>query len=237
MSLLTDRVSILDEFFRLVNADSSDADMIEHDTSGDLKGAYEALDVGLNRAQLYLINIGQGDTWLKTSSALTITGSDPDRYSSLPSDFLRLDADPDQNRSGIRYTNGVTWGTEILPADRNRIWGRYYWVTWSAENEEARIRYSRAASPPSTLVADYFYALGTLADATTVEMRPDDRNLIPAFAAEYAMRQSWFSGGPEQRDQITLNLKSTKHEAFTRARLSRRARRVATARATGRWIV
>ena len=59
MSLLTDRASILREFFRLVNAGSSDDDMIEHDST-TLEGAYEALDVGQEEAQLYLISIGQG---------------------------------------------------------------------------------------------------------------------------------------------------------------------------------
>jgi len=237
MSLLTDRASIRREYLRLVNADTSDADMIEHDTSGDLEGLYEALDVGQARAQMFLIGIGQGETWLTTSSTLTIAGTDPDRYSSLPADFLRLDSDPGQRRSGLRYPNGTQWGKEIHPSDRNRAWGHYYWVEYNAPNNEFRLRFPRASAVPSNLVADYYAQMATMADSTTVFMRPDDRNLIPAYAAEYAMNQAWFSGGPEDVQRITKNLVRTRSESYKRGRMTRRARAVQTDRATGRWIV
>ena len=42
MSTLTNRALLLDEFFRLVNADITDDDMIEHDPS-DGDGAYQLL--------------------------------------------------------------------------------------------------------------------------------------------------------------------------------------------------
>ena len=235
MSLLTDRASILREFFRLVNADSDDDDLIEHDAT-TLEGAYEALDVGVRRAQLYLISTGQGATWLKTGSALTVTGSDPNRYSSLPSDFLRLDSDPDQNRSGLVYSTGRPWGVEIDAADRQRVYGNYYWIEWSGPDGEARVRYARAASVPSIL-PEYYYRLGTLADSTTVAMRADDRNLIPAYAADHAMEQSWFPGGDEQRAAIGRNLKKAQTEAFSRGRLTRRARKVQSHPSRGQWIV
>lgn len=236
MSLLTDRASLLREFFRLVNADSSDDDLTEHDSS-TLEGAYEALDVGQEEAQQFLISVGQGETWLKQGSTLIVTGSDPNRYSSLPSDFLRLDSDPDQNRSGLVYPTGVGWGREIQPTDAHRVYGNYYWVVYSAPDGEFRVRYARAAAVPSTLVPNYYYALDTLADSTTVEMRADDRNLIPAFAARYAMEQAWFPGGDEERAAISRNLGNCQRQAYKRARITKRARKVQTHQARGQWIV
>jgi len=235
VSLLTDRASILREFFRLVNADASDDDMIEHD-SGTLEGAYEALDVGQSRAQLFLIDIGQGSTWLKTGSALTVTGTDPDRYASLPSDFLRLDSDPDQHRSGLTRSNGSGWGVEIDAGQRQHAWGNFYWVEWSGPNGEARVRFPKGAAVPATVRPEYFYKLGTLADSTTVEMRDDDRNLIPAYAADYAKDQAWFSGGNDEMAAIDRNLKGCQREAYRRGRLTRRTRKYQTTQARGRWI-
>lgn len=237
MSTLTDRASILREFFRLVNADSTDEDMTEHDSS-TLEGAYEALDVGLRHAQQFLISVGQGETWLKTGAALTISGTDPDRYSSLPSDFLALDSDPDQGRSGLVYSGtGQGWGCEVHPSIRRSVWGNYYWIEWSAPNQEARVRYARGAAVPSTLLPHYYYRLATLADSTTVEMRPDDRPLIPAFAADYAKEQSWFSGGDEQRAAIQRNLRTLRQASFQRGRLTRRARQYETHGARGAWFL
>lgn len=236
MSQLTDRASALREFFRLVNADSSDDDMTEHDST-TLEGAYEALDVGLKRAQLYLIGIGQGEIWLTTGSTLTVSGSDPSRYSALPSNFLRLDSDPEQGRSGLVYPSGLAWGREILPAERRHVTGNFYWVEWDVTTELARIRYARGAAVPATLVPEYFKKATTLADSTAMDIRIDDRNLVPAFAAEYAMNQSWFAGGDEQRQAITRNLGSCQRESFKRARLTRRRRQVETAPSRGQWIV
>lgn len=235
MSALTDRASALREFFRLVNADSSDDDMTEHDAS-TLEGAYEALDVGLKRAQLYLIGIGQGEIWLTTGATLTVTGSDPSRYSQLPADFFRLDSDPEQHRSGLVYPTGLPWGREILPAQRRHVTGNYYWVEWDATNQYARVRYARGAAVPSNLVPEYYRKATTLADSTAMDVRPDDRNLVPAFAADYAMNQSWFAGGMEQKQAIDRNLKGVRSESFARSRLTRRRRQVETAPSRGQWI-
>jgi len=236
VSQLTDRASALREFFRLVNADASDDDLIEHDST-TLEGAYEALDVGLKRAQLYLMGIGQGEIWLATGSTLTVSGTDPDRYSALPSDFLRLNSDPEQHQSGLVYPTGLPWGREITADERRRVTGNFYWVEWDITTQLARIRYARGAAVPSTIKPEYFKNATTLADSTAMDIRPDDRNLVPAFAAEYAMNQSWFAGGDEQRQAITRNLASCQRESFRRGRLTRRRRQVATSPARGSWIV
>lgn len=238
MSLLTDRASILREYFRLVDADSTDEDMIEHDST-TLEGAYEALDVGAARAQLYLIGIGQGAIWLTTGSTLTVTGSDPDRYSSLPSEFLRLDSDPDQGKSGLTYPSGLEWGREIHPDDQRKVTGNYYWVEYEATPATSvhRVRYARGAAVPSSLVPKYYRRMDVLVDSTAAEMRADDRNLIPAYAADYAANQAWFAGGGEQKQAIRDHLAGCQREAFRRGRLTRRARKVRGHQPTGHWIV
>jgi hypothetical protein len=234
VSLLTDRASALREFFRLVNADASDDDLTEHDAT-TLEGAYEALDVGAARAQLFLIRIGQGESWLTTGAALTVTGADPNRYSALPADFLRLDSE--ETRSGLTYASGLGWGREILPNERNRVRGNFYWVEKSAATSEYRIRYASGAAVPAGVVPQYYRRVEVLADSTDMELMVDDRNLVPAFAADYAKEQSWFAGGDEQRSAISRHLRSCQAEAYTRGRPSRNKRRVESEPVRGQWIL
>jgi len=235
MSLLTDRASILRAYFRLVNADSTDEDMIEHDDS-TLEGAYEALAVGQERAQLYLIRVGRGDRWLTTSSALTFSGADPDKRAALPSDFLRLDSDPDQRRSGLRRSTGLSWGREIGIDDRNRVTGGSHYYLREDSDGLTYIYLVRSAVAASNLVADYYKQATTLADSTDADMPAPYRPLIPALAAEYAMMQSWFAGDMEQKQAITASVAATKRYAFSRSRLTRRARQVQSSRHIGRII-
>ena len=239
MSLLTDRASLLREFFRLVNADSSDDDMTEHDST-TLEGAYEALQVGLHRAQELLVALGQSDRWLKTTSALTLTGSDPDRYTDLPADFLRLDSDPEQFRSALRVGTRY-YGREVSPSDRNRLTGNYYYIRGNegASGNEGRVRIyvTQGMAWRTGTVVDYYYKLSTLADSTTVDFPQNDRPLIPAYAAAHAMHQSWFPGGPEQRNEIRQNLNDQIQASKRRGRLTRRARKVSVSPNVGRYIV
>lgn len=237
MSLLTDRASALREFFRLVNADSDDDDLTEHDAS-TLEGAHEALDVGAARAQLFLIQIGQGERWLTEGSALSVTGTDPSKLALLPTDLLQLDSDPEQRRSGLRYANGNSWGMEVLPSERHAF-GNKYWVEWVDDSgtDQPRVRFCRGASVPPSLVPHYYRRLNVLADGTDIEMRKDDRPLVPAYAADYAKDQSWFPGGDEQRAAITRVLAGCQREAYRRGRLSRRARKIQSHPSVGQWIL
>jgi len=238
VSLLTDRASALRAFFRLVNADSTDEDMTEHDNS-TLEGAYEALDVGAARAQLFLIGIGMGSQWRTIGSALSVSGSDPNRKAALPADFLQLEADPKQYVSGLRYSTGLPWGMEVTENTGRRAIGNYYWIEWDATpaTDLAYVHFARGAAVPTTLLPYYYRRLDTLADGTNIEMRADDRPLVPAYAADYAMNQAWFSGGQEQRSAITQNLASAQKEAYRRGRLTRGSRQVQTVAGRGRWIV
>lgn len=237
MSLLTDRASALREFFRLVDADADDDDLTEHDAS-TLEGAYEALDVGAARAQLFLIGIGQGERWLTVGSALSVTGSDPTRYALLPANFLRLDSDKKQRRSGLRYANGNGWGCEVRPGERHGA-GNYYWVEWdeTAGTDLARVRFNRGASVPSGLVPHYYRRIAALADGTNIEMRKDDRPLVHLYAADYAKDQSWFPGGDEQRAAIQRALGGAQKEAYARGRLTRSAREIETTPSVGHWML
>lgn len=238
MGVLTDRASLLDEFFRLVNADTSDDDLIEHDTTtGD--SYYHLLQAGVYDAQDYLIRCGIGERWAKTSSALSFSGSFPDKYAALPTDFLMLDAD--DNRSGLR--NGkISWGRLIDFKDRFRYTGNLFYLRGneaaSGLEGQLRVYVADGAAVPSSLVADYFYRHATLADSTTVDFPAEDRQLIVAYAARRATWQSWFPGGMEEKDAINNNLRHCEEQARGRARVSRRPVRVPVRAIHGeRWYV
>lgn len=235
MSVLTDRVSLLDEFFRLVDADASDDDLIEHDTStGD--SYYQLLQAGAYDAQDYIIGIGGSSLWAKTSSALTFTGSFPDRYVAMPSDFLRLDANAKQRRSGLRVGK-IGWGTPIGYEDRFRVRGNVFWFQGDA-SAGVRLYVGDGSAPPTGLVADYIARIGTLADGTTVDFPAEDRQLIPAFAAVRASKQRWFPGGLEEKQALLENLEFCKDQAFQRSRLTRAPLEVGVRPMFGdRWIV
>jgi hypothetical protein len=220
--VLTNRALLLDEYFRLLNTDIDDDDMIEHDpTAGD--GAYIMLQAGVWDAQLYLIDSGVGSRWAKTTSALTFTGTDPDKFVALPADFLRLESD--HRRSGLRTTTGISWGREIPFENRFDHYGNYFYIRGNeaeATNEgELRIYAVRGSAPLSGMVADYFYKHATLSDSTTVDFPAEDRQLITAFAALRATFQAWYTGSADEKQSIRDNLDFTKNQAFRRARFSR----------------
>ena len=235
MSLLTDRASALREFFRLVNADSSDGDLTEHDSS-TLEGAYEKLAQGLEEAQLFLIQIGRGGQWRAQSSALTWAGTEPRRYAALPSDFLRLDSDPEQRISGLRDSSGRSWGSEIDEKDRDRAGANRYYVVDDA-TDGYRVYVTKGSAPPSNLLAEYYTVADALADSTDMDVPADARPLVPAFATELAKDESWVTGGDAEKGAVTKNLAAQKRRAFKRGRLTRRSRKVQTAAPVGRYIV
>ena len=225
MAYLTDRASLKRALYRLVNADDADDDLIEHDDS-TLEGVYLSLQQGAEAAQLYLVDAGVGDTWLTTtSSALSFTGSDPNRYYDLPDGagadaaFLRIYGD--QDLTGLRRSDGERWGRLISAEIRWRTRGNYYYTRGSASEGKARLYLSRGAAPPSDLFLDYIYRLPALADSTTVDFPEPDRPLIVAFAAVHAMEESWLPGGPEMESKLMRNLDRRKHDAWRRARRSR----------------
>lgn len=237
MSLLTDRASALREFFRLVNADSSDDDLTEHDPTGStLEGAYEKLAQGLEETQLFLIQIGRGGQWRTRSSALTWTGTDPRRYAVLPSDFLRLDSDPEQRISGLRDASGRQWGMEVDEQKRDQAGANRYYVV-DDPDDGYRVYVTKGSAPPSNLLAEYFTVADALADSTDMDVPADARPLVPAFAADIAKDEAWFPGGDAEKRAITQNLQAQRRRASKRGRLTRRSRKMQTAQPVGRYIV
>lgn len=228
MATITNRVLLLNEYFRLVDADATDGDMIEHDDT-TLEGAYQMLQAGMWDAQQYLIDSGVGSRWAKTTSALTFSGSDPAKYVALPSDFLRLDSD--HNRSGLRYSTGISWGREVPFSMRFRYTGNGFYIRGneaeSGKEGQLRLYLTRSAAPPVGLVGDYFYKHATLSDSTTLDFPEEDRGLVSAFAAQMASFQVWFSGGQERKKDIADNLAYHKQQAWRRSRYTRQPKMVA----------
>jgi hypothetical protein len=216
--VLTDRDSLKRALYRLVNTDDEDDALLEHDAT-PLDGVHEALEVGLDDAQLYLIDSGLGDYWLASSGAISWQGSDPERFWPLPDGegadprFLRMYGDRDS--SALRDGRGRRWGREIPATMRWRYRGNAYYTTGP------RLYLARGASPPHDLVLDYLYRPPVLEDGVEVDFPREHRPLIVAYAARYAMEQSWLAGGPEMEQKILRNLRSRKAEAWRRARRSR----------------
>lgn len=243
MSQLTDRASALRAFFRLVNADSSDADLIEHDST-TLEGAYHLLQQGVWDAQLYLIGCGAGSRWAKTSSALTFSGSDPDQYTALPSDFLKLDADDE--KSGLR-SGTIGWGRQVPFERRFDFRGQFFYIRGNEGEEDSegglRLYLCVGASPPSGLVADYYYRHGTLADDSggtsgALDLPLEDRDLAVAFAAVRATAETWFVGGESEMARLDRHLDFLKGQAWRRSSPSRVPTRVPVKTVIGnRWYI
>ena len=137
---LTDRASIQRELYRLLNTSADDATLTEHD-SGTLEGLNLQIEQGAYNAQLWLIDHGFQDRWIKQSGVLgTPSGSDDvagGRYwdlSTLGSDFLRLAGD--EETSALYVPGGSTdlttrWG-RLTTRDRGvRSVGDWYWITSS----------------------------------------------------------------------------------------------------------
>lgn len=217
---LTDRASLKRALFRLVNTSATDDDLTEHDDSS-LEGLYLVLQDGVDDAQNWLItHCGLDDVWTTTSSALSFSGSDPDRRASLPGDFLRFAGD--ERDSPLRYENGNGWGTLIRFKDRYRVRGNYYYLHGDY------IYLARGASVPTDGVyMDYIYRIPTLADGTTVDMPVDYRDLIPAFAAVRALGEAWILGGEEMHKHLDGHLNRRKSAAYSKSRRSGRPRQAA----------
>jgi hypothetical protein len=226
---LTDRASLKRALYRLMDTDDADDDLIEHDNTGEtLEGVYLMLQQGLESAQLHVIDKGMEEFWLTETSALTTTGSDPDRYvdlTSAASDLLRMYGD-DQN-SALRSTSGVRWGTLVDAKDRHRVRGNYYYL------RKERLYLAKGASLPTGTVMDYIYRLPILADDTDVDFPDADRPLIVAFAAVHAMEENWLPGGPEMEQKLERNLLRRKNEAYRRARRSQKPKTVDAGRMLG----
>lgn len=226
---------MLREFYRLCETDATDDDMIEHDNS-TLEAAYELLDAGLRDTQLLLIRYGLGGHFQATTAALSFTGSDPDRYATLPADFLRMNGD--HRRSALRSAAGVRWGREIMPGQRHDFTGNCWYVRGaSGDAGLMRLYVTTGASVPSGTRADYYFRHADLADST-VDIPEDERPLIPAYAAVRATAYPWYAGGDTGKARLEAYLRFLKNQTWHRSRTSRQPKMATVHPVTGdRWIV
>lgn len=233
---LTDRASLLRALFRLLDVDSSDPALTEHDDSeSTLEGAYLLLEEGVDDAQDYLIQQGRASRWSKTvafpdydddgSGWSTATGRDAE-YRTLPDDFLRLAGD--EEASALHYSDGRAWGRLIDFYDRDRAGGNIYWIEgddqlWIADD----------ADPPTDLQLDYIYRVPALADSTTVDFPAEDRPLIVAYAASHATAEAWVPNRSDVARRVERNLARRKRRAWKRARRSRQPNQMRRRRTIG----
>lgn len=219
--MLTDLASLRREFFRLVDSDSTDEAMTEHDLTSN-EGIDMLLGEGADDAQNFLLSCGLDSLWLTESSVLTFTGSDPNMLSLLPTDFLRLGGD-EFNSALFRNDNVRTrWGRLINAQDRLRRRGAYYYVLGSPTSVgRYEIRLCPGAGAPSNLKAEYIRARAALVEATTVDFPVEYRPLIVAFAATRATTMPWYTGGQLEISLIDRLMTHEKKEAWRRSRTSR----------------
>lgn len=227
MSVLTDLASLRRAFFRLTATDENDPALIEQDVS-DLEAVDQFLQYGAWDAQAFLIDNGMADRWVTTSAALSWSGadaSDGGRYTSLPSDFLRLAGD-DQN-SALRVPGGRRWGLLIDFENRWVARGDCYWLM----NDQLWIAY--AASPPTGLKMDYHHKLATLAVGTTVDFPAEHAGLIVGYAGGHAMNEAWLPEDEVMRARIVSKLGAHQKEAQRRIRRTAKPRTMKTSRTQG----
>ncbi len=234
---LTDRASILRAFYRLTGTSGDDGAMTQYDDT-TLEGVYNLLQHGVWDAQLFLIQLGEEARWLKTetltSSWSGADATDGGRYTALPSNFLRLAGDEEQ--SALHYPNGRPWGRLIEFRDRRRAGINCYWLQGDDDGGDPdNLWISRGSAPPSTLEIDHHFEHPTLADGTTVHFPKEHRPLIPAFAAERAIGESWLPIGEKGRQIIDVNLTKLKRKARSQVRRSQQPRKIRRPTTLGRW--
>ena len=231
--MLTDRASLLRAYFRLVDSSLDDDDMIEHDGS-TLEGAYEALQGGLEDARLFMVGEGAESQWIKTTAALSVTGSGLDRVAALPADFMRLYGR--DGKSALWYGAGLRWG-QLVDSQERFLSGNGYYVEGTGTAGLKQLHFLPHAAIPASLFADYVSRPATLADSTTVDFPEEDRALIPAFAAIRATAEAWYTGDSLEETRLVRHLDALKRRASRRVRVSRAPKQVDVPRARGRWYL
>ena len=221
MADLTDRQSILRAFFRLVDSDATDGQLVEHDAS-TLEGVYALLREACDAAQEDVIGAGFGEFWLKRSTALSFAGTDAadgGRYADLPSDFWRAAGDGDD--SALVTAKGRGWGREILPELRNRASGSFYYF------RDGKLWITKGANLPSEdLFLEYYRRVATLADTVDADFPAPFRGLIPAHAAVEAVAEGWYEGDQIEEGRLEKLLERRKDRMFSRVRPSEKTRQI-----------
>lgn len=229
---LDNRAEIRLALLRLLAMSTSDGSLTEQQTtSGDTLNHF--IQHGTWEAQNWYLSNVDPNRWRTRSPAITSwTGADATdggRYKALEADFLRLYGS--RERSALVEADGTRWGYLIDPMDRYEVRGNYYWI------DNDRLWIAKNAAPPSSVYYEYTYRHPTFADDTTAPDFPvQDRPLIVAFAAEYAMQHPFFPGDDNLRVGIERNLKFWQTQCYVRGRRSREPRKVKAGNVIGtRW--
>lgn len=221
-------------FYRLTGAQSGDGSLTLRGESADDIG-YLYLTRGARAAQRWLIDNGLEAYWRSRSSALSWSGtesSDGGRYTSLPTDFLRLWGDRTRTKSALVEADGDDWGT-LIDEERSDLKGDFYYL------KGGQLWVTRDADLPATLYLEYHHQHpaidNSLADGD-IDFPMDGRPLIVAESGMLAAGEAWLPGGEEMEARLDRNLKRTRYEVRKVARRTREARRFARPpRAANHW--
>ena len=238
MAELTDLASLKRAFYRLLDTESDDPGLTEHDNTSE-ETAEQLLTYGAHDAQDFLLEAGRGDLWIKeTTVGGNWSGSDTSdggRYQALPSDFLRLAGD--ERVSALREPDGDMWGRLVdWDTMRKRLSGNYYWIESDpSDPNSGRLWIARAANPPNDLEMAYHYRIDLTGDP--VAFPSADRPLIVAYAGHRAVHEPWAPGGSELFQKVTRNLEFQKSQSRRRNRTSRQPRQMRQLRGAGtHWM-
>lgn len=212
-------------FYRLTGAQSGDGSITLRGESDDDVG-YLYLTRGARAAQRWMIDNGFESYWRTRSSALSFSGtetSDGGRYTTLPSDFLRLWGDRTRVKSALVEADGDDWGA-LIEEERSDIQGDYYYLKGD------QLWVTRSADLPPTVYLEYHHkhpAISAALDDADIDFPMDGRPLIVAEAASLASGEAWLPGGEEMEARLDRHLRRTRYEVRKVARRTREARRFA----------
>lgn len=191
--LLSSRAALLRQFYHHLGTAADDDGLTEHDATAS-EQALRYLQFGLWNAQTELIDRGRGERWRTTSGTLSgwqgSDSADAGRWLSLADGgaftrFLRL-AGNDES-SALRTPDGTRWGWEISERKRFDVRGDYWYMLG-----DDQLWLARGATPPATLLADYYQRHALLdADGVAIDFPEDLTPLIAAEAAFLAIHDVW----------------------------------------------
>lgn len=246
MLQLDTRADLRALFFKITGTDDEDEGLAEQFSAVVGPPAFTAaeaaanfyLHLGLWSAQNFVLDstpgVSGGVRWL-TSAALTWTEDEFGQYFALPAGTLRIAGD--EHDSAIVRTASYPWGKLIdaRHSARHRA-GAVYWL----QNGRLYIPVD-AARPPSDAKLRYFERHAQIPDANDtvadlIDFEPDDRMLIPAYAAWHAFD----SGALVDTGALGRIQKSLSHwqgEVASRARRSRAPRHLRATSVQGNSIL
>lgn len=200
-------------FLRLVGTDDADPALTDlGEATTEVVDLY--LTAGSRDAQRWMLSVGYDGWWRRSSAITSWTGSDSadgGRYTTLPSDFLRLRGN--SRTSALVEADGDRWGS-LIDSEENYRKGNYYYL------KGTQLWLARTASPPSTVYIEHHYQHPSwtgLADAN-IDFPLEVRPLVISEAANAAKEENWLPGGQEMEAKIERRLARDRQKARDFAR-------------------